>query len=360
MKRALGNEGGEEFKTIVEKKTKIAENPDSHEVRVLIPSNHVGSIIGKKGCNIKRVREECAVFCSILSAPEGVSERVLTVKGASPNIALGLHRFGEIIVEANQQRAAKRGLENTEAKDASQYQVRFLLHSSLVGGIIGKGGSLVQQTQANTQARVQVSSEALPQSSEKTVTVSGALENVYAATQIIISQMKENELRPGVQNFPYSPSPYFSSGGNPQQGPPYQQQQQAPAPSNPYGGHNYAPYQSYAPPPQQSPYGAPPQQSYGAPSGYGAPQQSSQALSKQKIVIPTVCAGNVIGRSGTIVSNIRQQSGTFISIAPAESATPHERMVTISGSPQGIQTAVYLIRQIVEQFESPSAPQSQY
>jgi hypothetical protein len=32
-------------------------------------------------------------------------------------------------------------------------------------------------------------------------------------------------------------------------------------------------------------------------------------------------------------------------------------MVTISGSSQGIQTAVYLIRQIVEQYESPQGQQ---
>jgi len=352
-KRTLGEEG-EEFTG--EKKSKI-EDPDSHEVRCLIPTSQVGSIIGKKGCNIARIREECSVYVSILPSAEGVRERVMTVKGRSESIALALHRIGEIVMESQEQRLAKRGENTEDNKDASQFQVRFLLHSSLVGGIIGKGGSLVQATQSSTNARVQVSTVALPQSSEKTVTVSGALDAVYAANQIVIEQMKENSLRPGVKNAAYVPSPYHSasSGGHPPS--PYSMPSSNYAPSFPHQGYGHPPYQGYAPQPYHN---APPSnQNFGGQNNYGG-QAQSQGLSKQQIVIPTVCAGNVIGKGGSIISNIKSQSGTFISIAAAESSTPHERLVTINGSPQGIQTAVYLIQQIVEQFEGPltTAPQS--
>lgn len=336
-KRALGE--GEDYQ-VGEKKTRV-EDPDSHEVRILVASQQVGSIIGRKGSNITRVRTECSVYMSVLSAPDGVRERVLTVKGHSENIASAIREIGAIIIESQQQRAAKQGTDTTDGK-SDTFQVRFLLHSSLVGGIIGKRGALVQATQQNTGARVQVSTEPLPQSSEKTVTVSGALDNVYAALQIVVPQIKDNELRPGVQNYPYQPSPF----GAPAMSSPYQPSPYA-APS-PYGGQyqgyaapTYPPAQSYAPPPQQA--------------GFSA---QSGGQSQQKIVIPTVCAGNVIGRRGTIISGIKQQSGTFISIAPPENTAPHERQVTISGSIQGIQTAVFLIRQIVEQYEGPA--QAQY
>jgi len=336
-KRSLAD--GEDFQ-VADKKTKITEDPDTHEVRVLIPSSHVGSIIGKKGSNVTRIRDECSVFMSILTAPEGVRERVLTVKGRSPAIALALHRVGEITLEAQNQRIAKSG--DAEAKSETNTQIRFLVHSSLVGGVIGKGGSLVQNTQATTGARVQVSSEALPQCTEKTVTVSGSLENVYAALQIVVQQLKENPLRPGIQNYPYTPSPYYT-------GMPGSMQAQAPSPYGAPAPSPYASFQGYAP----SPY-APAAQSY------GAPRSSQTGSTKQKILIPTVCAGNVIGRGGSIISNIRAQSGTHISIAPADERTPHERMVTITGTPQGNAMAVYLIQQVVEQFESPAAAQGAY
>jgi len=69
----------------------------------------------------------------------------------------------------------------------------------------------------------------------------------------------------------------------------------------------------------------------------------------KKIAIPTVCAGAVIGKGGTIINDIKGQSGCQIRIADPDPASPNERVVTVTGSPQGIQTAVYLIRQRVEQ-----------
>jgi hypothetical protein len=81
--------------------------------------------------------------------------------------------------------------------------------------------------------------------------------------------------------------------------------------------------------PPQSPYGAPPGGSpYGqAPSPYGAPAQGQYgapaplgaggASKTEKIVIPTVCAGTVIGKGGTIIGDIKTKSQTQITIADA-------------------------------------------
>ena len=74
-----------------------------------------------------------------------------------------------------------------------------------------------------------------------------------------------------------------------------------------------------------------------------------ELLMQQKISIPTVCAGNVIGRGGSVISGIRKQSGTFISIAVPAPDSPSERLVTITGpTAHSIQSAVNAIRQIVE------------
>jgi hypothetical protein len=85
-------------------------------------------------------------------------------------------------------------------------------------------------------------------------------------------------------------------------------------------------------------------------SGGGISNGTNEASMKQKIVIPSVCVGNVIGRGGSIISDIRQKSGTNISVAHPEPTTPGERVVTITGSTQGIQTAVMMIKDIVEGY----------
>jgi len=80
---------------------------------------------------------------------------------------------------------------------------------------------------------------------------------------------------------------------------------------------------------------------------------SQAPINTQKIAIPTICAGCIIGKGGSVVRDLRMQSQTNISIAETDPAYPNERVVTLTGTPQGIQTAIYLIRQLVEQFQPP-------
>jgi predicted RNA-binding protein YlqC (UPF0109 family) len=174
--------GHDEIRTdYKDKKSKIGEDgvANVHEVRLAIDSRQVGSVIGRAGSNVTRIRLECSVFISILGAPEGVKDRILTIKGTSEAIALACHHISEILIEAQLARAQKAGDEKLEDNVAV---IRFLVHSSLVGGIIGKstfieylvsffvhkfqlyffeGGALVQSTQSSTGARVQVSTEPL-------------------------------------------------------------------------------------------------------------------------------------------------------------------------------------------------------
>merc|ERR1719397_66238 len=92
------------------------------------------------------------------------------------------------------------------------------------------------------------------------------------------------------------------------------------------------------------------------PSYGGSQSQSNMPTSTQKIAIPTVCAGCVIGKGGSVIRDLRAQAQCNISIADPEQNSPNERVVTLTGTSQGIQTAIYLIRQLVEQYQ----PQQSY
>jgi len=74
-------------------------------------------------------------------------------------------------------------------------------------------------------------------------------------------------------------------------------------------------------------------------------------MTEQKIAIPSVCAGCVIGKGGQIIRDLRTQSNCLINVEKPDPAVPNERVVTIKGTNHAIQTAVYLIRQCVEQYK---------
>jgi ribosomal protein S3 len=277
-----------------DKKTKLdnegvpqppVEEEEKHEVRILIDARQVGSVIGRGGSNVTRIRQECSVFMSILKAPEGVKERILTIKGHTENIAQACRGIGQILQEVQVQRAQKGG-EEAKAED-SIVSFRFLVHQTRVGGVIGKGGSLVQSTQQSTGARVQVSVDPLGHSTEKSVTVSGTVDRVFEACKIVVGQIRANPLRAGVSSILYDPAyqpndfnPFFRGhapphGYNTPQGYPYHQPQPYYPPQGPHS-HPYS-QPSYPSQPPAQPFNPYPPAYSGS---QGGPGQAT--LSKQK------------------------------------------------------------------------------
>jgi len=338
-KRSLGEKPTVSHDDNSGKKTKVESGGDSKEVvmdvRVLIENHQVGGIIGKAGANVRRVREESGAFISILKTDfRNVQERILVLKGNVHQILKATKSVAQLMLD-NQNAREKKGEDDRKKKKQPSKQLKneksnsnesdttipfkILVHKLAVGAIIGKGGATIKETQNETGTRIQVSNEPLPYSTEKTVTITGTPVAIENAAQRVLNQLTENPLRSGTKAYPYVPGhpPYPS----PYASPPY-----ASPPPMLYG--NNSPAQIY-------PYGSP--------------------TTTQKIAIPTVCAGCVIGNGGAVIRDLRSQSGTSISIADPDSNSPNERVVTLTGSPQGIQTAVYLIRQLVEQYQPPQS-----
>lgn len=317
----------ENFENNGTEEVKVGDPGETQELRILIDNNQVGGIIGKGGANVTRVREQAGIFLSILKAEANVTERVMVLKGQYEQLVKGIHMIAELLIEAD----AKFKKETANLTEG-QTKLRLLVHRHAVGAVIGKAGAVIKETQQETGARVQVSNEPLPQSTEKTVTISGTPMSIHQATMRVLGQLRENPLRPGTKSYPYvpgvaasfpmAPNPFGAPQAYPQQFNPYGLQQQASALQNPYGDFGM---------------------------GAGAPQTANT----QKIAIPTICAGCVIGKGGAVIRDLRAQSGTNISIADADPTNPNERVVTLTGTPQGIQTAIYLIRQLVEQYQPP-------
>uniref|UniRef100_A0A8C9W5Z4 Far upstream element (FUSE) binding protein 1 n=1 Tax=Scleropages formosus TaxID=113540 RepID=A0A8C9W5Z4_SCLFO len=67
----------------------------------------------------------------------------------------------------------------------------------------------------------------------------------------------------------------------------------------------------------------------------------------EEVKVPDGMVGFIIGRGGEQISRIQQESGCKIQIAPDSGGMP-ERSVTLTGSPDSIQTAKRLLTEIVE------------
>lgn len=285
---------------------------DMIEIRCLIDNASVGGIIGKGGNNVRSVRESSGCYVSILKSDyRSVQERIMLLKGQPEHIAKAAHMICELLIESAANKE-KREM-GSAATPPDMAALKLLVHKAAVGAIIGKAGQAIKDTQNNTGARIQVSNDPLPSSTEKSVTISGSPQSVHDAVFTITQQLKDNPLRAGTKSFTYVPGQAYTS---------YRERDER----------------------IERPYRERRETS-------SASSHSDGPTCTQKIAIPTVCAGCVIGKGGSVIRDLRAQSGTNISIADPDSRTPNERVVTLTGNAQGIQTAVHLIRQLVEQYQ---------
>jgi len=268
----------------------------------------------------------------------------MQINGTPDAAAKAIQMMVELLLDSKSQKDAKKD-PNAAATPTTDYSVKLLIHKFLAGCIIGKGGELIRDLQTQTGTRIQLSTAPIGNSTEKTVTIKGTPEGLYVAVVKCLSQLHANPLKKGCSSVLYTPGDQTLT--------------QTPPPPNPY---TYPPptnYALYGPPPTGYSY-PPPTSSYGAPQHFAAsyvaptPAAPSADAKTEKIVIPTVCVGSVIGRGGTIIAEIKKNSGTFISIADPETSAPQDRIVSITGTPTQIQMAIHYIRQRVEQYQPPS------
>jgi len=67
----------------------------------------------------------------------------------------------------------------------------------------------------------------------------------------------------------------------------------------------------------------------------------------QQVSIPSDLAGVIIGKGGSRIKQIRQDSGADVELS--DDAGPGDRIITISGTPDQIQNAQYMLQMSVKQ-----------
>ncbi|CAI9734960.1 poly(rC)-binding protein 3 isoform X1 [Octopus vulgaris] len=314
-------------------------------VRMVMQGKEVGSIIGKKGDNIKKFREESGAKINISDG--SCPERIVTITGSLESI----NRAFTMICKKFEE-----DLQNTPTVPKPPVTLRLVVPASQCGSLIGKGGSKIKEIRESTGASIQVASEMLPNSTERAVTISGTADAIIQCIQSICSIMLESP--PKGATIPYRPKPVMPpvifAGGQA-----YTIQGQVPVPSPEVNKlhHQFslgqtvpiipAASQTLLPGHLSLPGVSP--VSFSRPNNAAATVQNSQQTTEMSI--PNDLIGCIIGRAGQKINEIRQISGATIKISNAEEGSS-DRKVTITGTPDTIGLAQYLINTSMEMHKN--------
>lgn len=118
----------------------------------------------------------------------------MLLKGSESQICTALAMVAQLLVETELQHSGQ-PLASEAPLDSGCTQIKLLIHKAQVGCIIGKAGCVIKATQEATGARIQISAEPLPNSSEKSCTVTGSPLQIKQAVAKILAQCRENVSR---------------------------------------------------------------------------------------------------------------------------------------------------------------------
>ncbi|KAM4880832.1 poly(rC)-binding protein 2 isoform X5 [Taeniopygia guttata] len=321
-------------------------------IRLLMHGKEVGSIIGKKGESVKKMREESGARINISEG--NCPERIITLAGPTNAI---FKAFAMIIDKLEEDISSS--MTNSTAASRPPVTLRLVVPASQCGSLIGKGGCKIKEIRESTGAQVQVAGDMLPNSTERAITIAGIPQSIIECVKQICVVMLESP--PKGVTIPYRPkpssSPVIFAGG--------QDRYSSGSASYPHTApsmclnsdlegppqeltklHQLAMQQSHFPMSHGNTGFSGVDSSSPEVKGYWGLDASAQTTSHE-LTIPNDLIGCIIGRQGAKINEIRQMSGAQIKIAnPVEGST--DRQVTITGSAASISLAQYLINVSLE------------
>ncbi|XP_052659630.1 insulin-like growth factor 2 mRNA-binding protein 2 isoform X2 [Harpia harpyja] len=295
-------------------------------LRMLVPTQFVGAIIGKEGLTIKNLTKQTQSKVDIHRKENaGAAEKPITIH-ATPE---GCSEACRMILDIMQKEA-------DETKSAEEVPLKILAHNSLVGRLIGKEGRNLKKIEQDTGTKITISplQDLTIYNPERTITVKGSTEACSNAEVEIMKKLREayendvvavNQQANLIPGLNLSALGIFSTGLSMLPSTPGARGAAAAAPYHPFAqsGRRRTSSSAYL----SGLYGAPPAGAF--PHQHPLPEQEVVNL-----FIPTQAVGAIIGKKGQHIKQLARFAGASIKIAPAEGPDASERMVIITGPPE--------------------------
>ncbi|QSL66571.1 hypothetical protein MERGE_000953 [Pneumocystis wakefieldiae] len=360
-------------------------------LRGIISGRDATGIIEENGENIRILQEKTGSQIHLSENVLGSIERILTCTGTPKSIAKTFLLIIRLLRNED--------LDTTSTPDDKLHRIRLVIPHVLIEHIIGKHGATINEIQKISGARMSASDILLPLSTERTLVIYGIESAIYKAIfHVAITLFQQADRMVNLQTCMYSPLSMHGGYGYPITFQRVLPNDTMLTPGNPYGiPPNTSMYQNYqtsnympADPQAIAAYNIQPQNqanSHNTQQGQTQqlpqqlqqlqqsqpqqPQQSQQSQQSpqsqpapgqpvtQQIFIPNdmvfffsvleiytnfhyTKVGAIIGKGGIKINEIRQLSGSHIKInEPIDNST--ERLVTVTGTPECNQMALYML-----------------
>ncbi|XP_068587602.1 insulin-like growth factor 2 mRNA-binding protein 1 isoform X2 [Cebidichthys violaceus] len=261
-------------------------------LRLLVPTQYVGAIIGKEGATIRNITKQTQSKIDVHRKENaGAAEKPISIH-STPE---GCSSACRMIMDIMQQEAK-------DTKTADEVPLKILAHNNFVGRLIGKEGRNLKKVEQDTDTKITISplQDLTLYNPERTITVKGSIEACSNAEGEVMKKVRE-----AYENDIAAMNTHLIPGLN-------------------LGALGLFPSSSNMPPP-------PPGNASGsAPYGcFGAPEQETV-----HVYIPAQAVGAIIGKKGQHIKQLSRFAGASIKIAPAEAPDSKMRMVVVTGPPE--------------------------
>uniref|UniRef100_A0A8C4EIK0 Insulin-like growth factor 2 mRNA binding protein 3 n=1 Tax=Dicentrarchus labrax TaxID=13489 RepID=A0A8C4EIK0_DICLA len=259
-------------------------------LRMLVPTQFVGAIIGKEGATIRNITKQTHSKIDIHRKENaGAAEKPITIHSTPEGCSNACTTIMEIMQK-----------EAVDTKFTEEIPLKILAHNNFVGRLIGKEGRNLKKIEQDTGTKITISplQDLTLYNPERTITVKGSIEACSRAEEEVMKKIRESyESDMAAMNLQSNLIPGLNLNA---------------LGLFPSGAPGMGPSMSSVPPP-----------------GQGHPESETVHL-----FIPALAVGAIIGKQGQHIKQLSHFAGASIKIAPAEGMDAKQRMVIIVGPPE--------------------------
>uniref|UniRef100_A0A8C4ECT3 Insulin-like growth factor 2 mRNA binding protein 3 n=1 Tax=Dicentrarchus labrax TaxID=13489 RepID=A0A8C4ECT3_DICLA len=268
-------------------------------LRMLVPTQFVGAIIGKEGATIRNITKQTHSKIDIHRKENaGAAEKPITIHSTPEGCSNACTTIMEIMQK-----------EAVDTKFTEEIPLKILAHNNFVGRLIGKEGRNLKKIEQDTGTKITISplQDLTLYNPERTITVKGSIEACSRAEEEVMKKIRESyESDMAAMNLQSNLIPGLNLNA---------------LGLFPSGAPGMGPSMSSVPPP-----GA-----HGGCSSFGQGHPESETV---HLFIPALAVGAIIGKQGQHIKQLSHFAGASIKIAPAEGMDAKQRMVIIVGPPE--------------------------
>ncbi|KAJ7991533.1 hypothetical protein DPEC_G00284860 [Dallia pectoralis] len=282
-------------------------------LRILVPTQFVGAIIGKEGATIRNITKQTHSKIDIHRKENaGAAEKPITVHSTPEGCSNACRTIMEIMQK-----------EALDTKFTEEIPLKILAHNNFVGRLIGKEGRNLKKIEVDTETKITISplQDLTLYNPERTITVKGSIEACSHAEEEVMKKIRESyENDVAAMNLQSNLIPGLNLNA---------------LGLFPGGAPGMGPSMANVPPP-----GA--QAGYSSFGGQGQPESETVHL-----FIPALAVGAIIGKQGQHIKQLSRFAGASIKISadevnvvdanqitPPDSIDTKQRMVIIAGPPE--------------------------